>query len=232
MKEKDILKIFKETKAIVKGHFVYTSGRHGFLYFNKDAIYPYTEKISALCRVIAKYFYLKGIDIDVIAGPAIGGVVLSQWVAHHYNSFASSDVKAVFAEEEKIRIAGVKEKKLQLHTGRLVFSRGYDKLIPGKKVLVVEDILTTGGSAKKVVETVRALDGEVVGLGVLCNRGNVKAEDVGGVPEIFSLINIPMESWEENNCPLCAENLPINTEVGKGREYLLKNRIKNKIKNK
>ena len=243
MKEKEALKIFEETKAIITGsHIVYTSGRHGSAYVNKDAVYPYTQKISELCKAIAEHFYLKQ-DVEVVAGPAVGGVILSQWVAHHYHPFAyQPQIMAVFAEEEKIRIAEAKEEnltikvfdgerlvsettlekgqKLQVHTGRLVFARGYDKLIPGKKVLVVEDILTTGGSAKKVVEAVRACGGEVVGLGVLCNRDNVKAEDVGDVPELFALTNVQMESWPEKECPLCIEGVSINTEVGKGREYL------------
>ena len=191
MKEKEALKIFEETKTIITGsHIVYTSGRHGSAYVNKDAVYPYTQKISELCKAIAEAKE-ENLTIKVFDGERL-------------------------VSETTLE----KGQKLQVHTGRLVFARGYDKLIPGKKVLVVEDILTTGGSAKKVVEAVRSCGGEVVGLGVLCNRDNVKAEDVGDVPELFALTNVQMESWPEKECPLCVEGVSINTEVGKGREYL------------
>ena len=97
--------------------------------------------------------------------------------------------------------------------------RGYDKLVVGKNVLVLEDILTTGGSVKKAVETAKAAGGKVVGVAALCNRGGVTAEFLG-VPELHSFLEVSLESWEEKDCPLCAAKIPIHTEVGKGREYL------------
>jgi orotate phosphoribosyltransferase len=84
----------------------------------------------------------------------------------------------------------------------------------------VEDVLTTGGSAKKVVEATRALGGNIVGLGVLCNRGGITPEDVANPPKLFALVNIKLDAWDETECPLCAQSVPINTDVGKGREYL------------
>jgi orotate phosphoribosyltransferase len=84
----------------------------------------------------------------------------------------------------------------------------------------VEDVLTTGGSARRVVEATRAIGGKVVGLGVLCNRGGVTPQDVANVPELFALVNVKMNAWDEAECPLCAQGVPINTDVGKGREYL------------
>jgi orotate phosphoribosyltransferase len=101
-----------------------------------------------------------------------------------------------------------------------VIKRGYDKLIAGKNVLVVEDILTTGGSAKKVVEVTRAIGGNVVGLGVLCNRGEITPQDVADVPKLTSLVNVKLDAWDEATCPLCEQNVPVNTDVGKGREFL------------
>ncbi len=106
-----------------------------------------------------------------------------------------------------------------------VIRRGYDKLVAGKRVLVVEDVLTTGGSAKKVVEAVRAIGGEVIGLGVLCNRGGITPQDVGDVPELFALVNVKLDAWDEEECLRtgpCSKGIPINTDVGKGREYLAK----------
>ncbi len=204
MTEKEVLEIFEKTGAIIQNsHIVYTSGKHGSAYINKDAIYPYTQFTLVLCREIGNHFL--GENIEVVAAPAIGGVGLAQWVAYYMGPYAKSGVLAVYAEEE------IKDgEKIR------VFRRGYDKLIPGKRVLVVEDILTTGGSAKRVVDAVKKLNGEVIGLGVLCNRGGVKAEDIG-VPELFALANIKMDAWTPNECPLCKEGVPINTEVGKGR---------------
>ena len=88
------------------------------------------------------------------------------------------------------------------------------------RILVVDDILTTGGSVRKVVETTRSFGGNVVAVGVLCNRGGIKPEDVGGVPRLFALVNVKLDAWDEMDCPLCASGVPVNTDVGKGREFL------------
>lgn len=212
MDEKERLKIFEWVGAIItNSHIVYASDKHGREYVNKDAIYPHVAKTSLLCKEIAEHFGFY--NVEVVAGPSIGGVILVQWVAHWLNLFRSDDVQlrrvlAVYAEEE-----GEGDQKIR------VFKRGYDKLIPGKRVLAVEDVLTTGGSAKRVIEAVRKLGGEVVGLGVLCNRGGVRPEDVG-INEIFALVNLSMESWPAGECPLCNEGVLINTEVGKGRDFV------------
>jgi len=205
MEKEEILRTLENVGAVItKSHFVYTSGRHGEDYINKDALYPHTRIVARLCRKIADYFW--GNDIKVVAGPTVGGVALAQWVAHYYNPLEHQpQILAVYAEEEG-------EKR--------VFRRGYAKLISGKRVLVVDDVLTTGGSVKKVVEAVRELGGEVVGVGVLANRGKVTIQDVGDVPEIFTLIDVDMKSFPEEKCPLCKKGIPINTEFGKGREYL------------
>ncbi len=204
-----VLQHLAAVHAIIKdSHLVYTSGRHGSAYVNKDAVYPHTKLTSWLCGVIASHF--KGESVDVVVAPAIGGVILTQWTAHQLSEMTSGeDILAVYAEKTK--------------DGEFVIKRGYDKLVAGKRVLVVEDILTTGGSVKKVVACVRELGGEIVGVGALCNRGGVSAEDLD-VPELFSLVDITLESWPEDECPLCARDVPINTDVGKGREFLQRKR--------
>lgn len=206
MTEREALQLlFAAGAVITDSHFVCTSGMHDSVYVNKDAVYPHTVEISDLCRALARRYEDR---IEIVAAPAVGGVILSQWVAFHLTSMTRKEVLGVYAEKEG---------------DRFVFRRGYDKLFPGRTVLVAEDVLTTGGSAKKVVEAVREAGGEVVGLGVLCNRGGVTAEDVGNVPRINALVNIALDAWDEVECPLCAGGIPINTEVGKGREYLQKN---------
>lgn len=239
MNEQEVLDILARTGAVIKdSHIVYTSGKHGTAYVNKDAVYPHTKETSRLCKAIAEHFTGRG--IEVVISPAVGGVILSQWVAEHLDNLVTThdveEVLGVYAEREEQSVLkadsdttftiGGSEVSLQagdevvVKKPQFVIKRGYDKVITGKRVLVVEDVLTTGGSAREVIEAVRALDGEVVGLGVLCNRGGITAEDVGGVPELFALVNVKLDAWDEAECPLCAKGVPINTDVGKGREFL------------
>ena len=102
-----------------------------------------------------------------------------------------------------------------------IFRRGYEKLIVGKRVFVIEDIITEGKSVKGVIEAIHGAGGIVVGVGALCNRGSTTQETIGA-PSLFSLIQLQLDSWDKASCPLCARGVPINTEVGKGREYLVK----------
>lgn len=223
MEEQGVLELLKSVEAVIANdHLVYTSGRHGSAYVNKDAVYPHTKQISLLCEEIAYQF--AGAGVDVVIAPAVGGLILSQWVAHHLSEMTGYEVLGVYAEKEKVAIPDPegKDRKCFFETGDFVIKRGYDKLIPGKRVLVVEDVVTTGGSAKKVVGAVRKLGGEVVGLSVLCNRGGVTPENVADPPELFALVNVTMDSWPEEECPLCKQGFPVNTDVGKGREFLAK----------
>ena len=210
MNDPNIMQMFTTVGAIVtNGHFVYTSGRHSSIYINKDALYAHTKIISSLSQLMAHPYNAD--QIDVVVGPVLGGIVLSQWVAHHLNiKRATGEALAVFAEKGD---DGVDKK--------FFFGRGYDKFIPGKNILVVEDLLTTGGSVRQVVETVCRYEGNVVGVSVLCNRGNVQPADVGDVP-IHALISLSLETYTEEECPFCQQQVPINIELGKGRAFLAK----------
>jgi len=205
-----IMQILTKVGAIItNSHIVYTSERHGNAYINKDALYTHTKETSQLCKIMAEQYDAN--KIDVVIGPIIGGVVLSQWVAHHLNSNRSEgETLALYAEKE-----GEGEDK------KLVIKRGYDAYIPGKNIVVVEDVITTGGSAGKVIEIVKALGGNVIALSALCNRGGIKPSDIGNVP-IHALTTITMDSWTEQECPLCKEKIAINTSVGKGKIFLQK----------
>jgi orotate phosphoribosyltransferase len=208
--DKAVMKILGDAGAIITdSHLVYTSGRHGTAYVNKDALYVHPGSTSLLCQKMAAPYPAD--KVDVVAGPTVGGVILSQWVAYYLNqSRSSGETLSIYAEEE---VVGEAKNR--------IFKRGYDAQIPGKNVLVVEDVVTTGGSARKVIEAVRALGGNVIGLSILCNRGGIKSEDVGGVP-IEALTNVKLESYEASDCPLCKGKVPINTSVGKGKEFLEK----------
>jgi orotate phosphoribosyltransferase len=210
LNDPDIMPMFTAVGAIVtNGHFVYTSGRHSSIYINKDALYAHTKLISSLCQLMAHPYNAD--QIDVVVGPVLGGIVLSQWVAHHLNvNRTAGETLAIFAEKGD---EGVNK--------HFFFGRGYDQFIPGRNILIVEDLLTTGGSVRQVVETVRSYGGNVVGVSVLCNRGNVQPVDVGNVP-IHALISLSLETYTEQACPFCQQQMPINTELGKGRAFLAK----------
>lgn len=178
MTEKEILSTLTKVGAfITDSHIVYTSGKHGSMYANKDAIYPHTSTISSLCKALAEAFSED--QVDVVVAPALGGIILSQWVAHHLSQINQREVLAVYAE----KIEGTKD---------FVIKRGYDKLLPGKNILILEDVLTTGGSVRKVVELVRGLEGDIIGVGALFNRGNISPEDLGNVPKLVALVNKKM----------------------------------------
>lgn len=209
VKNKEHFEILNMVGALVQGsHIVYTSGRHGGTYFNKDALYPHMNYIKWFCEGMAKNY--AGAIIDAVVGPELGGIILSQHVAHYLANAAGRDVLSLYAEKRRDAAGG-------FH-----LTRGYDELVRGKKVLIVEDVLTTGASVRNVVAAVRECDGIVVGVAALCNRGKVTAEMLGDVPRLFSLLELDFESYAEEDCPLCRDNVPINTKVGKGREYLAK----------
>ncbi len=201
MKDGNVLGLLTEIGAILNdSHIVYTSGRHGAAYINKDALYPHTQVTSQLCLEIARHF--AAAQVDVVLAPAIGGVILSQWVAYHLTQLTQREVLGVYAE------------KSPDHQSFLI-QRGYDLLCQSKRILVVEDIITTGGSIRKVIAAARAIPSEVIGVAALCNRGGITAQEIGNVSELFVLADLPLESWEQQDCPLCKKNIPINTSVGK-----------------
>lgn len=202
------MQLFADVGAIVSdSHFVYSSGRHSSVYVNKDALYLHTEVIAQLCQRMARPYNAD--QIDIVVGPVIGGVVLSQWVAHELNQRRTSgETLAIFAEKGSDGL-----------NKQFAFNRGYDHYIADKNILVVEDVLTTGGSVSQVVELIRRHCGNVVGISALCNRGNVQPANVGGVP-IHALIALSLQTYSEDECPFCQQNVSINTELGKGRAFL------------
>lgn len=185
-------------------HFVYTSGKHGSVYVNKDALYPHTAESSHVGKMFAEKF--KDEEIDIVAAPALGGIILSQWTAYHLSQLKGKEILGLYTEKT--------EEKDQ------IFRRGYDRLIAGKKVLVIEDLTTTGGSVRKVVDCVKAAGGKVVAVCVMVNRDpeNVTSEVVGGP---FSALGVlKAEAFDQSQCRLCKVGIPINTSVGHGKKYL------------
>lgn len=201
----DVVTILKKIGAVLTDdHFVYTSGKHGSVYINKDAVYPHTKETSTIGKLFAQKF--KNKNIDVVAAPALGGIILSQWTAYHISKFKKKEVLGVYTEKTPDK--------------NQIFTRGYDKLVKGKNVLVIEDLTTTGGSVAKVVSSVKAAGGKVVAVCVMVNRDpeNVTSNVVGA--PFFALGVLKAEAFDENICPLCQRGVPINTAVGHGKKYL------------
>lgn len=201
----EIIELLKKANAIITdSHIVYTSGRHGSVYINKDALYPHTEMASEAGKMFAEKY--KDARIDVVVAPAMGGIILSQWTAHHLSAMTGKDVLGVYIEKDSEK--------------NLIFTRGYDKLVNGKNVLVVEDITNTGESAKKTINAVKNAGGTVIAAAVMVNRDpkNVTTETMGAPFDALGVLEA--DAYEGEECPLCKNNVPINTDVGHGRHYV------------
>ena len=206
MNEDEVLELLQKVGAFRAGHFVLTSGRHAGSYILKDAMYAYTRETSQVCRAMAERF--KDAGVEAVIGPAIGAAILAQWTAYHLCELTGREVYGVYADKDG--------------QGGFIIKRGYDQVIKGKKTLVVEDLTTTGGSIKKVVEAARAAGADVVGAIAICNRGEVTKESVGNPPVFGQLLNVHLDSWEAGECELCQGNIPVNTDIGHGKEFLAK----------
>jgi len=180
--KEEALHIFRETGALLEGHFLLTSGLHSPQYFQCARVLQYPRMAQKLCGEIAIPFV--GADIDVVVGPAMGGIVVAQEVARLI------DARAIFAEREE---------------GKMTLRRGFE-INPGERVLVVEDVVTTGGSIKEVMELIRKLDGDIVGATFLVDRSQGKVKfDVA----VTSLLQMDVVTYTPEDCPLCKENIPL-----------------------
>lgn len=189
MNEKEVESLLKETKAILEGHFLLTSGLHSPLYVEKFNVLQHPEYTEKLCEEFAEYFKDKG--IETVIGPATGGIILSQVTARLLG------VRSIFTEREN---------------GVMTFRRGFH-IEPGEKVLIVEDIVTTGGSIKEVVNAVNKLQGDIVGVGLFVDRSGGTADF--GVPaeKVHPLLHLSVPTYKADECPLCKAGVPI-TERG------------------
>lgn len=203
---KDIFEILKESEALITdNHFVYTSGKHGAIYINKDAIYPHTERASEVGMLFAEK--VKDLEIDVVVGPMIGGIILSQWTAFHLSSLKGQEILSVYTEKDA-------------DNNQVFGRRGYEKHVKDKNVLIVEDLTTTGGSVAKVVQTVKAAGGNIISVGVMIDRSvDGMSEEIIGAP-FFTLGRLNTEVFDEQDCPLCKKEVPINTKIGHGKKFL------------
>jgi len=189
----DVENIFSEAGAILKGHFELASGLHSATYWEKFRVLQYPHLTERLCKMIAQHF--GGEAIQVVAGPTLGGVIIAFEVAKQLG------VRSIIAEQEG--------------DGR-TFKRGFT-LNPGERVLIVDDVLTTGASILEVIKAVKRYGGELVGVGVLVDRSQggvdlVRLADsdtsFGGVP-FFSCHKVFIPTYTPEECPLCAQGIPL-----------------------
>ncbi|MGE5632888.1 MAG: orotate phosphoribosyltransferase [Caulobacteraceae bacterium] len=176
LSKKRINEILEQSGVLQTGHFLLTSGKHSSKYMQCAKIFQHPEYSAEIAKDLAEKF--DGYDVDVVIGPAIGGIILAYEVARQF------EVRALFAEREN---------------GSMTLRRGFE-ITPGSKVLVVEDVITTGGSVKEVIELVRSAKGEVVGVGSVVDRSAGKA--LFDVP-FKSATKIDIETFEPGECLLC-----------------------------
>jgi len=181
LNSEEVVSIFKKTGAMLSGHFKLTSGRHSDRYFQCAKVLQHPDHTGVLCRELAARF--AGEDVSAVIGPATGGIIVS------YETARALGVRGIFTEREN---------------GVMSLRRGFS-IEPGERVLVVEDVITTGGSVLEVIDVVRSLGGVVVGAGVLVDRSGGKV-DLGVRKE--ALLVTEVISYDPDQCPLCRDGIP------------------------
>ncbi len=182
MKKEEVLKIFRESGALLDGHFLLTSGLHSPQYFQCALVLQDPKLAQTLCWEIACQFMSE--KVGVVIAPAIGGIVVAQEVARLIGAHA------MFAERE---------------SGEMTLRRGF-QLKPNQRVLVVEDVVTTGGSVKEVIELVKKCGAELVGVGILVDRSQKKANFA--VP-FHAVMEMDVVTYQPEGCPMCKKNIPL-----------------------
>ena len=173
-----VLQLLRVTGALLEGHFILTSGLHSGGYVQCAKVLQYPQHAETLGRWIAERFH--GMTVEVVLSPAIGGIVIGQEVAR------ALGVRAIFGERE---------------SGVMTLRRGFE-VAPGERVLVVEDVTTTGGSVREVMQVAQEHQGQVVGVGAILNRSPGQIDL--GVP-LHTLALLQIQNYQPDVCPLCRQ---------------------------
>ena len=189
MDKKRVLEIFRETGVLQEGHFVLSSGRHAAQYLQCAQVLKYPVYANELARGIAELWQDE--QIDVVVGPAIGGIIVSYAVGQ------ALETKAVFAERKE---------------GEMKFRRSF-QIDEGDRVLLVEDVVTTGGSVKEVIRLLEQENAEIVGISSLVDRSGGKADFAY---PFKPLLKLDVESFVASQCSLCEANVPITKPGSRG----------------
>lgn len=180
--KEDIIQIFKEKEVMLEGHFLLTSGRHSDKYLQCAKLFQYADTSEIICKLLAEQF--AGDRIDLVAGPAIGGIIMA------YEMGRQLGVKNIFAEREN---------------GVMTLRRGF-QAPKGANVLVVEDVVTTGGSVREVIELLKEQGVNIAGVGSVVDRSNGQV-DFGC--KFKAVLSMEVLSYEPENCPLCGTGMPL-----------------------
>jgi orotate phosphoribosyltransferase len=183
MDRKEAFRIFEETGALQNGHFLLSSGLHSPQYFQCALVIQHHHYLEKFCAEI-KEFYYEEEDIDVVISPAIGGIIVGQELGRQFG------VRAIFAEHEK---------------GKMSLRRGF-RIEPHEKVLVAEDVITTGESVREVIELVENSKGYPVGVGAIVDRSEGQTDF--DLP-VFAPIQVKAVTYKVERCPLCDQKIPL-----------------------
>jgi len=185
----NIEEMFEKTGAVLKGHFLLASGRHSPVYWEKFRILQNPTYVTQLCSMIADHF--RNQRVDLVAGPTTGGIILAFDVARQLGT------RAIYAERAE--------------SGGRTFRRS-QTISPGERVLIVDDVLTGGGSIRDVIDAVTILQGNIIGVGVLLERSE-KSIDFGA-PLFSCLRAVAQQTYSPEDCPLCAAQVPLEKPGG------------------
>ncbi|HKG20265.1 MAG TPA: orotate phosphoribosyltransferase [Blastocatellia bacterium] len=180
--DQHLLTLFRQTGALLEGHFLLTSGLHSPRYLQCALVLQHPEHSEYAGKALASHF--SGERIDAVVAPAIGGIIVGHETARALGA------RALFTEREE---------------GVMTLRRGF-ALSPGEKVLVVEDVVTTGGSTRETVEAVRRAGGEVIGAGSVVDRSSGAANV--GVRRV-ALLTLDVPAYNPPDCPLCGQGLEV-----------------------
>ena len=182
MTQDEIIQLFKDSHALLTGHFKLTSGRHSDVYYEKFTLLKQPSICTRLCEQMASL--LKGSGVETVVGPTTGGIILA------YDTARYLGVESIYAEPGE--------------HGR-IFKRGFS-LEKGQKVAIVDDVLTTGRSVQEVIDLVKSYDADIVKIILMLDRSN------GSVTFDYpmeALATVAAQSWAPDECPLCAKGEPI-----------------------
>lgn len=180
--EARVMDILQETGALLQGHFLLTSGRHSDRYIQCARVFQHPLYAEEICRALAEKCL--PLQPDLCIGPALGGIIIA------YETARALNVRGLFAERDQ--------------NGIMTLRRGFE-IKPRERVLVLEDVVTTGGSVREVIDVVKQWGGEVCGVGAVADRSNGKVDF--GVP-FHALIRLEINAYEPETCPLCREGIP------------------------
>ncbi len=177
------LELLKKSDALLEGHFILSSGKHSNKYIQCAKLIENPVYCEEVAQIIGEKLKEKGIDVDLCVGPAMGGVIISYELARNLG------VNAIFTEREN---------------GSMTLRRGFE-IKEGMKVIIVEDVITTGKSSFETVDVIRSCGAEVLALTSIVNRSN--KDEINGLP-IISATKIDVDTWDEDEIPEELKNIP------------------------